>query len=298
MNTPGSRIVRLILAFAMACALMPALGYGQPYSLDRYIISCGGGPSADERYSITGTIGQYNATPALSVSGTYSEISGYWNPGGFLAGPIMVEDYLELMVGSTNVIGGQSASLPITLSSSAGVTSMAFTIQASDTIFSNFLIGATAPEIGSATLTDQGTSLLIAIQAKPGQTLHGTGQLAQLNFLAVRKPPSSFVSLTVTSICAVKPDASTYVNYIAQGGTVTVVQDAPLLRAVVGPDMQRSLMLFGLPGVNYQIQYTTNLTSPIIWTPLLNYSQANEVITITVAATNDILFYRLLVPNL
>jgi hypothetical protein len=58
--------------------------------------------------------------------------------------------------------------------------------------------------------------------------------------------------------------------------------------------MQRSLTLYGLVGVNYQLQYTTNLTVP--WVPLLNYTQTNEVITINAAATNDVIFYRLMGP--
>jgi len=376
LNTPRPQRARVTLAFALGCALIPALGYGQPYSMDRYITSGGGGTSAGHQYSITGTIGQYDSAPALIVSETYSEIGGYWNPDSFAAGPIIapitnqtirpatalafkveasdpnadqltfsfdpgapagaqmnptngcffwfaslaqasstnsitvrvtensfpflsstatfvvfVEDYLELTIGSTNVIGGQTASVPLTLSSSDGVTNLVFTIQVSDTIFTNSSIVATAPEVGSASVTDQGESLLVAIQASSGQVLHGTEQLAQLSFSAVSNPPSAFVPLPVGSMSAAKPDGNAYVNYITDPGTVTMVQNTPVLTAAVGTGTQRSLTLYGLVGLNYQLQYSTNLT--FAWTPLLNYTQTNEVITINVPATNDIIFYRL-----
>lgn len=379
LNTLRSQMARVTLAFALGCALLPALGYGQPYSVDRSVISGGGGTSSDHRYSISGTIGQYDAAPSVLVGGTNSEISGYWNSDSFAAGPIIVpianqtirprdrlafkvkasdpnadqlefsldpgapagahinatngsffwvpsfaqasssnsitvrvtedsfrflssaatfvvyvEDYLELTVGSTNVLGGQTVSVPFTLSSSDGVTNVVFTIQVSDTIFTNALIAAMSPEVGSASVTDQGASLLVAIQASPGQVLHGTEQLAQLSFLAISNPPSAFVPLLVGSVSAAKPGGSAYVNYITHPGWVAMVQDTPLLTAAVESGMQRSLTLYGLVGVNYQLQYTTNLT--VAWAPLLNYIQTNEVITINVAATNEVVFYRLMGP--
>jgi len=376
LNTPRSQMARVTLAFALGGALLPALGYGQPYSVTRHVTSGGGGTSADHQYSISGTIGQCDAAPSVLVGGTNLEISGYWNPDSLAAGPIIaamanqtirpdallafkveagdpnadqlafsldpgapagaqinptngsffwipslaqasstnsitvrvtensypylsatatfvvvVEDYLELTVGSTNVIGGQTASVPLTLSSSDGVTNVVFAIQVSDTIFTNALITATAPEVGAASVTDQGASLLIAIQASSGQVLHGTEQLAQLSFSAVSNPPSLFVPLPVGSISAAKPDSSAYLNYMTHAGTVIMVQNIPVLTAAVGAGLQRSLTLYGLVGSNYQLQYTTNLNGA--WIPLLNYTQTKGIITINVAATNDIMFYRL-----
>jgi hypothetical protein len=380
LNTRRSQMAPVTLAFALGCVLIPSLGYGQPYSLDCYKISGGGGTSADSRYSITGTIGQYDATPALLVGETYSEISGYWNPDSSAAGPIItpianqiirpatslalrvgasdpnadqltfsldpgaptgaqidstngcfswfaslaqasstnsitvrvtengppfltstatfvvvVEDYLELTIGSTNLLGGQTASVPLTLSSSDGVTNVLLTIQVSDTIFTNASITATAPEVGSASVTDQGANLLVAIQASPGQVLRGAEQLARLSFSSVSNRPSAFVPLPVGSITAAKPDGTGYTNYITNPGTVISVQDTPVLMSAGGTGLQGGLTLYGLVGANYQLQYTTNLA--IAWTPLLNFIQTNEVITINVSATNDIMFYRLLVQS-
>jgi hypothetical protein len=89
MNTPRSRKAPLALGFALACALLPVLGFGQPYSAIRYVTS-GGGTSADHQYSTTGTIGQHDAAPPVLSDETYSEISGYWNPDIFASDLIIV----------------------------------------------------------------------------------------------------------------------------------------------------------------------------------------------------------------
>jgi hypothetical protein len=143
-------------------------------------------------------------------------------------------------VGSTNVLGGQPASVPLTLASSDGVTNLVFAIQVPDTIFTNASISDTAPEVGSASVIDQGTRLLIAIQASPGQVFQGTEQLGQLSFSAISNPSSAFVPLPVGSISAVKPDGTAYINYITQAGTVIDVQNIPVLTATVGTSLQRA----------------------------------------------------------
>jgi hypothetical protein len=379
METRRHQFWRVHLAIALGCALLPPAGFAQPYAVNPSKIPGGGGTSVDTRYTITGAIGQYDAAPAVSSGGTYSETSGYWNPDSFAAGPIIapvtnqsvcpgrwlvckvkasdpnadslvfsldpgapagaeinptngwlvwqpgfaqacstnaitvrvtetgspfmsstatfvviVEDYLALTLGSTNVIGGQTASLPVTLSSSDGVTNLQFTVQISDAVFTNALIAPTAAGIGSASVTDQGASVLVTIQASPGQVLRGTEPVAELTFTALTNQPSGFVGLPVASVSAAKPDGSGYVNYITQPGWVAMVQDTPLLTAVVGSATDRTLTLYGLMDVNYEVQCATNLVSPIIWLPLLDFTQTNAVITIHVPATNNAIFYRLM----
>jgi hypothetical protein len=51
--------------------------------------------------------------------------------------------------------------------------------------------------------------------------------------------------------------------------------------------------LFGNPGANYQVQFTTNLTPPIVWSPLVNHQQTNLVESVDVDATQPGIFYRL-----
>jgi hypothetical protein len=64
----------LILLFSL---LLPAIGFAQQYSIDWYKIAGGGGTSTNGQYSVTGTIGQPDASGALS-GGQYSVTGGFW----------------------------------------------------------------------------------------------------------------------------------------------------------------------------------------------------------------------------
>jgi len=64
----------LILLFAL---LIPTLGLAQQYSIDWYKIA-GGGASTGAAYQVTGTIGQPDASMAMS-GGSYSLTGGFWS---------------------------------------------------------------------------------------------------------------------------------------------------------------------------------------------------------------------------
>jgi hypothetical protein len=57
--------------------LVPAAGLAQPYSIDWHKVSGGGGTSSNGRYSLSGTVGQHDASGAIS-GGSYFLTSGYW----------------------------------------------------------------------------------------------------------------------------------------------------------------------------------------------------------------------------
>jgi hypothetical protein len=50
----------------------------QPYSVDWYKISGGGGTSSNGQFTISGTIGQHDASGAMS-GGNYSVTGGFWS---------------------------------------------------------------------------------------------------------------------------------------------------------------------------------------------------------------------------
>jgi hypothetical protein len=66
---------KLFLLFSL---LIPATGFTQQYSIDWYKISGGGGTSSNGNYSVTGTIGQPDASGAMT-GGNYSVTGGFWS---------------------------------------------------------------------------------------------------------------------------------------------------------------------------------------------------------------------------
>jgi hypothetical protein len=66
---------KLFLLFAL---LIPAISFAQQYSIDWHKISGGGGTSTGGNYSVSGTIGQPDASSAMT-GGNYSLTGGFWS---------------------------------------------------------------------------------------------------------------------------------------------------------------------------------------------------------------------------
>jgi hypothetical protein len=65
-----------LLAIAVAC-LLPAKASAQSYNIDWYKVSGGGGTSTGGTYQVSGTIGQPDASGAMT-GGNYSLTGGFW----------------------------------------------------------------------------------------------------------------------------------------------------------------------------------------------------------------------------
>jgi hypothetical protein len=66
---------KLIILFVL---LVPALSQAQSYSIDWYKVAGGGGTSTGNVYSVTGTIGQPDASGVMR-GGNYSLTGGFWS---------------------------------------------------------------------------------------------------------------------------------------------------------------------------------------------------------------------------
>ena len=58
--------------------LIPTIGFAQSYTIDWYKIAGGGGTSSNGQYSVSGTIGQPDASGAMT-GGNYSLTGGFWS---------------------------------------------------------------------------------------------------------------------------------------------------------------------------------------------------------------------------
>jgi hypothetical protein len=58
--------------------LMPVLATAQPYSIDWYKVSGGGGTSSNGQYVVSGTIGQHDAGGPMT-NGNFSLTGGFWS---------------------------------------------------------------------------------------------------------------------------------------------------------------------------------------------------------------------------
>jgi len=206
---------------------------------------------------------------------------------------VTVLDFLALRLGSTSVSAGQSGLLPIYLSSSSGVTNLSFTVDWPASGFANPALLISSARIGSSSLQNHQTNLLITLETAAGQVLQKSNLVGQLSFQTLATQPSAFVSLPVRNITAAKPDSSAYVNYMPMAGQVAVVSTRPLLAPATTTDTTRSLTAFGNVGTTYQLQYCTNLSASPTWYPLMTYSQTNIAQTLNVDPSDPLISYRL-----
>src|ERR1700735_771040 len=66
---------KFILLFSL---LIPTIGFTQSYSINWYKVAGGGGTSSGGNYSINGTIGQPDASGAMTGGG-HSLTGGFWS---------------------------------------------------------------------------------------------------------------------------------------------------------------------------------------------------------------------------
>lgn len=67
----------------------------------------------------------------------------------------------------------------------------------------------------------------------------------------------------------------------------------PRLTATLGPGNAPTLLISGEPGVQYTVQYATNLSDGTAWYPLTNITLSGLTGTVGLANTNPVIFYRL-----
>ncbi len=74
------------ILFALSLVVTVAIASGQSYSIDWFTIDGGGGTSTGGVYSVSGTIGQPDASGALT-GGVYSVTGGFWPGVGLVQTP-------------------------------------------------------------------------------------------------------------------------------------------------------------------------------------------------------------------
>src|SRR5208283_2270579 len=114
-----------------------------------------------------------------------------------------------------------------------------------------------------------------------------------LGSLAFQALPASsaFVPLVVSNVVGLKSDGTPVGNSGGISGRVVVIGLQPLLEAWLGSNSTRMLTLYGNPGTNYQLMFSTNLSSTN-WQIGLNLTMTNLLEYFPVDQTAPQIFYR------
>jgi hypothetical protein len=240
-------------------------------------------------FTWTPTCEQGSSTNLITVWATDSGTPPLSNSISFT---ITVSECVQLGVGSAVLQVGQSSGIPVNLFSTVGITNLSFSLAVPANRFTNYTITPSNSTIASATVQAVGSSPpVFTLVTQPGQTLPTSSLLGTIGFTAL-PGNSAFVAVAATNVLGFKSDGSGVGNVTSLAGQITVIGLHPLLGSTLGGNSMITLTLYGNPGSNYQMAYTTNLA-------LTNW-QIGETITLTnvqqnvnLPATNAHMYFRL-----
>jgi hypothetical protein len=203
---------------------------------------------------------------------------------------IAVLDYLEAALGTTNLMGGETSKLPLRVESSKGMTNLLLTLEADASVLGNWTLDTSNPAISSAAVEENGSELTVRLTLSPGMVITNADPIAWLGFTASDSQVSRFVPVKVTAISANRPSGAEYGAYMGVNGSVTVVQEQPLLQIVEGTG-QGTIRLYGQIGKVYILESATSLGGG--WTTVVSYTQTEAVMEVDVPEVEPPVFYRL-----
>jgi hypothetical protein len=189
-----------------------------------------------------------------------------------------VANEFVLVFGSTNLLAGQSSSVPIIVASSLNLTSVTATLQTPAVFLTNLTLASTSGETTGTLLESLGQDqYAIGLTLDPAASPGGSRAVAKLNFLARPQSHSATVPLLALTASALQASGLAADKPGKVSGHVIIVGTEPILEASLTTNFTPLLTLYGNPGSTYQLNYTTNLLSPN-WKPgaivaLTNLSQ-------------------------
>ncbi len=129
---------------------------------------------------------------------------------------VLVSDYLELTLGATVLRAGQSGSVPVTMTSSAGVTNLSFLLEAPEGRATNFVLEMLSPDVSGSLEPSAPNRSFIHYNAAAGQSLIGARPLGRLDFTTSSNQTSAIIPLNISSLAAVQSNGAPMPRTIAK----------------------------------------------------------------------------------
>jgi hypothetical protein len=170
---------------------------------------------------------------------------------------------LLVAVGSTNVLNGQSASLPLGLNADPGITNVSFRLPLPPGALASVSLGGLAPDVLSATLSDlTADGVTVRLELASGTSLTTDRHVADFRFTTFAGDASDLFVVNPTQITGIKAAAEPVASTLSRAGTLILIGREPVLQM----GAIDSLTVYGRPGTRFQIQTAPELNGP--WTPV------------------------------
>ncbi|HEY1787893.1 MAG TPA: immunoglobulin domain-containing protein [Verrucomicrobiae bacterium] len=237
-------------------------------------------PACDQgssNYTIT-VFATDSSTPPLTSSMTFS---------------VAVGECVQVAIGSTAVQVGQTGAVPVTLVSSIPLTNLSLIVINPSSRLINWAFASSNSSIQNPTfqLLDS-SNVYLNVKTITGQTLDSQPLLGTIYFTP-GPGPSEFLPLVGSNILGTASDGTVAGDVNSLSGRVAVIAAEPLIEAGLGSNSSRTLILYGNPGTNYELTFTTNLLSPN-WQIWSNFKMTNLFQPLQPNQTSPQVFYRAL----
>jgi hypothetical protein len=253
-------------------------------------------PTADQASGTSGTgtnqITWSSTTNLISVVVTDNGTPPLSSTQRFTVIVTAVPYEFTLSLGSTNMLVGETSSVPVTLNTSLPLTNITTFVQAPKALLTNLTLLSVSPEILSTILQPLGSNqYAVSFTLNPAMSPGTSRTLAQLGFSAVLQTNSAFVPLGMSQLSALQADGQVAPKSGGFGGTVVLIGSQPLLTAWLDTSANRMLTLYGNPGASYQIGYSTNLLMTN-WLTVWRVPMTNQYLAFTANQIAPQIFYR------
>ncbi len=232
--------------------------------------------------------------PADYVVAVVVRDSGFPNLAATRSFVINVRDTLPdvvVSVGDGSVLGGQTSSVPVRYDSGIAVTNLSFEIAGPRSRLTNLVLQAPSVDVLGSTWQPLGSNRYRATVLLRPETGAATNQtLLRVGFVADNSNTSGTVEMVATNVVAIRSDATAVPNTAGRAGRIVLVGDQPVLVAVSTPE--RTVTVFGRPGLCVQLQSATTLINPV-WSNVGQYSLSGQSIAVPLPANPaPTIFYR------
>jgi hypothetical protein len=207
---------------------------------------------------------------------------------------VVVRDSLpdfKLAVGSTNVMAGESNTVPVLLTGSLGLdlTNISFFLETPSERLTNLTLQPVSAEVLSSLLQPAGADRSeVRFTLDAGQLQFGPRQLAELGFLAVPHTNSAVALLHVSQLQGIRVGDRVTTHTAAYPGRIIIIANESVLEAT----LPSTLLLFGKEGVHYAIEARTNWDAGTSWAEIYRLQQTNRMETFTNFNTDETIFFR------
>jgi hypothetical protein len=207
---------------------------------------------------------------------------------------ITVRDTLSdfnLNFGSTNLLNGETGTVPIILAASLPLTNITLQLSAPASELTNLVLRPLSPEITQGLLRAAGSNNYdISFDLDPSQQTASVRTIAALDFLTVSNVHSSVAYIVPSQLLASQSGGAAITNGKANQARIIIVGIEPVLDLV--KSNQLILTLYGQPGSTYGVFSDTNLQFGL-WNQLTNFILTNRFLSLPIS-TNTVspIFYR------